>query len=110
VQLTGFWLAADMHSQPAWQQQQQGGCSLPPLLQQFLQQQQQQQQCDRASERLNEGSSRLCQQGSGQCQAANRTRGGVLLVDFGSMGCLGLLKDAQLLLEVLWEALRLTNW
>ncbi|KAF6248878.1 hypothetical protein COO60DRAFT_1020081 [Scenedesmus sp. NREL 46B-D3] len=93
-----------MHAQPVWQQQQQQqqGCRLPAPLQQFLSarrsaaSQQQQQQTSRTADSL------AASTGGG--------RGGVLLVDFGSMGCLGLLRDARVLLAVLLQALHLLNW
>jgi hypothetical protein len=97
-----------MHSQPAWQQQQQHGCRLPEPLQQFISKQratrlqQQQEGPGRAAGFL---------EGSSSCHRSSGSSGcGVLLVDFGSMGCLGLLKNAALLLQVLLQALRPLNW
>jgi hypothetical protein len=105
-----------MHAQPAWQQQQ-GGCRLPDALQQFI-----------TTTKHSAGSLHSQQQqGPGsaaglvpsilsdniECELAagdNKHYGGLLLVDFGSMGCLGLLRDAQLLLAVLLQALQLLNW
>ncbi|WIA18730.1 hypothetical protein OEZ85_003423 [Tetradesmus obliquus] len=101
VQLTGFWLAADMHSQPAWQQQQQQqGCRLPAPLQKFLSAHHQQQ--SDAAGNADEGLSCPCDSSS--------SRRGLLLVDFGSMGCLGLLREPELLLQVLLQALTLLDW
>jgi hypothetical protein len=113
VQLTGFWLAADLHAQPVWQQQH-GECRLPVALQQFLTDAKQTSKSQPLSQQ---------QQGSGGAAECDPSRlsdsdgslgdkryKGLLLVDFGSMGCLGLLRNARLLLAVLLQALQLLNW
>jgi hypothetical protein len=119
--LTGFWLAADVHAQPAWQQQR-GECRLPAPLQQFLTDakhcttslhSQQQQQGSGGAADLDFDRARSPDIATDDVSAGDKLQkqyGGLLLVDFGSMGCLGLLRDAQLLLAVLLQALQLLNW
>ena len=101
VQLTGFWLTSDLHKQQQqqWQQQEQQqqqqqeqqqyhqetGCKLPADLQAFL---------------------NNSKQSHDQQQQQQQRRGGrLLVVDFGSMGSLGLLRQPLLLLQMLLAAL-----
>eukprot|EP00879_Flechtneria_rotunda_P023636 GHRR01025010.1.p1 GENE.GHRR01025010.1~~GHRR01025010.1.p1 ORF type:complete len:434 (+),score=148.31 GHRR01025010.1:930-2231(+) len=87
-------------------------CCLPPQLQAFLDsnetgpllyvQPQHQRQQD-----VQPGQQQQLQQQQHHCSGSGT---GSLLVDFGSMGCLGLLTDATLLVQVVAKALQLLDW
>lgn len=116
VQMTGFWLVRDMHMHTAWQQQQQQpqsslqqqqqqspllqqqqqGCQLPVDLEQFI--------CSCTLQQ-----STASDAGAAVAGAAGNCKG-LLLIDFGSMGCLGLLPDPMTLVTVLMTALESINW